>query len=108
MESGELISEAQTKDMEPEEIVFSPDGKYYITIGTQKTLLWSNGTNKPLGRIESFLAVSSDFEKIMAQNGQKICIMPFYTPQKLMDKAENQLKGRTFTDQEKREFFIIE
>lgn len=108
LDNGEFISEEDTKEIEVEEILFSPDNKYYITIGRYESLLWSNEANKPLSRIMSLLAVSPDFDKVMIRKSNDVCIMPFYNTKMLIEEAERKLKGRTLTEQEKKQLFIVD
>jgi hypothetical protein len=61
-----------------------------------------------LGRIDGFLSVSPDFGHIIVNDYENVCIMPFYTTQKLIEEADRQLKGRTLTEQEKKQLFIVD
>jgi len=109
IKNGKLLSDAETKGIAVEKILFSPDNKYYITVGDiDDALIWSNDSNKALGRIDGFLSVSPDFGHIIVNDYENVCIMPFYTTQKLIEEADRQLKGRTLTEQEKKQLFIVD
>ena len=65
------------------------------------------GEQKKLGYLERLIGVSPDFKTLVSSHANELLLIPFYDTRMLIEKAERQLDGRTLSDMERADLFII-
>ncbi len=106
---GKLITTLDDLDYPLTSCLFSKDGRYFVTLsGYNNALIWSSKNYKKLGEISYLLAINPSFTTMLTSHNTDVILMPYYTLDKLLSEAKQQLGDLKLTPDEKEKLFISE
>jgi len=90
-------------------VIFDENRDILITQGENaEAIIWRWENKKKLGYLDRLIGVSPDFKTLISSQVNELLLIPFYDTRMLIEKAEKQLEGRTLSDREKADLFILE
>jgi WD40 repeat protein len=106
--SGKLEAELKGMSQVTSNVVFDDSRTFLITMGDKaEAIIWRWENKKKLGYLERLIGVSPDFKTLVSSHANELLLIPFYDTRMLIEKAERQLDGRTLSDMERADLFII-
>ena len=87
---------------------YEDDNKLAIITEEDELLVYDSKNQKRLVSLKNILGINGRCDEFITGNNESLYVVPFYTPQMLLEEAERQLGDRTLTKYEKEEYFIQE
>ncbi|HOQ75144.1 MAG TPA: toll/interleukin-1 receptor domain-containing protein [Thermoclostridium sp.] len=107
--SGKLAAELKGMSQATSRVIFDENRDILITQGENaEAIIWRWENKKKLGYLDRLIGVSPDFKTLISSQVNELLLIPFYDTRMLIEKAEKQLEGRTLSDREKADLFILE
>lgn len=107
-ESGKPVAELKGMSAPVVKVTFDADKTCLITQGDgSEAIIWRWESRKKLGRIAPLLGISSDFRTLVSFKLKDLILIPLYDTRMLVQQAEKQLAGRTLSDKDREDLFIL-